>query len=92
MPYLDIWIFGYLGAKMHTKMLSGWNLKTILSYLKSAKICLILKFRIKIKKPKFGTKNALFGYLDIWIFRGKNAYKNAFGLEFENNIVIFEIS
>ena len=77
MPYLDIWIFGYLGAKMHTKMLSGWNLKTILSYLKSAKICLIIKFRIKIKKPKFGTKNALF-----WYFWTKMAYLGIFGLEF----------
>ena len=34
-------------------------------------------FREKTKMPKFGIKNALVGY---------------FGLEFENNIVIFEIN
>ena len=47
------------------------------------RICLVAKFGAKTKimkktkMPKFGTKNASFGY---------------FALEFENNIVIFEIS
>ena len=35
------------------------------------------QFHEKIKMPKFGTKNACLGI---------------FGLEFENNIIIFEIS
>ena len=38
------------------------------------------KISVKEKMPKFETRNALFGYL------------GSFGLEFEKNIVIFEIS
>ena len=34
--------------------------------------------------PIFGTKNVLFGY-----FQPKMSYFSTFGLEFENNIVIF---
>ena len=36
-----------------------WNLKTALSYLKSAPFA---KFCEKMKRPKFGTKNVFFGY------------------------------
>ena len=62
----------------------GWNLKTILSYLKSApsnlksthRICLIAKFR-EIQK-----------YLNL---KPKMPDLRIFGLEFEYIIVIFEI-
>ena len=56
----------------------GWNLKTILSYLKPefpksnvmhSQICLIAKFHEKTKMPKFGTKNALFGYFWVRILK-----------------------
>ena len=87
-----------LGRKMPDLDNFGWNLKTILSYLKSTPSNLSnAKFGRKTKMPKFGTKNALFGhfwpkmlYLGIfdqkcliWLFLGKN---------FKNTIVIFEIS
>ena len=83
-------------------------------------ICLIAKFHEKIKIPKIGTKNALFGYFwaEIWRkychiwnqrrqicliakfsakikilkFGIKNACSFISGLEFESNIIIFEIS
>ena len=67
------------------------------------------KLAEKTKFPKFGTKNALFGF--IWgrilknychisnqhpqiclILEPKMSYLGIFGLEFENNIVIFEYS
>ena len=54
-----------------------WNLKTILSYLKSAPIVLIGKFREKIKIPNLGTKMT---------------YLGSFGIEFRKTIIIFEIS
>ena len=65
----------------------GYNLKIQSSYLKSSNLSywtgilkklLIAKFHEKIKMPKSGTKNALFFGI--------------FGLKFEENIVIFEIS
>ena len=53
-------------------------MKRISSYLKSTPSNLSnCKILVKTKMSKFGTKNALFGY---------------FWLEFEKNIVIFEIS
>ena len=50
-------------------------------------ICLIVKFREIMKMPKYGNKNVLFVY-----FWPRMSYLGAFGLEFEKNIVIFEIS
>ena len=47
----------------------------------------IAKFCKETKMPKFGTKNALFG-----CFWPKMSDLGIFGLEFENNTVIFEIS
>ena len=46
-----------------------WNLTTILSNL-HPQICLIAKFRQKMKNIKFGTENTLFGYL--WVRISKN--------------------
>ena len=42
----------------------GSNFQKLLSYLKSApmKLSLIVIFHERIKTPKFGTKNGLFGY------------------------------
>ena len=55
----------------------GWNLKIILSYLKSAPSNLSnCKISRKNKMLKFGTKNV---------------YLRIFGLEFLNTIVIFKI-
>ena len=54
-----------------------WNLKTILSYLKSAPIVLIGKFREKIRIPNLWTKMT---------------YLGSFGREFQKTIIIFEIS
>ena len=52
-------------------VLWGWNLKTILPYLKSSPgICLTAKFGEKTKMRKFGTKNAFFGY--FWTKNSKN--------------------
>ena len=50
-------------------------------------IFLIAKFCEKTKTPKFGIKNTIFGY--FWL---KILYLVIFGLEFEKNIFIFEIS
>ena len=56
----------------------GWYFKKPLSYLKStSRIFLNKKFRARIDMPKFGTKNALFGYL---------------GLKLEKVIVMFVIN
>ena len=66
----------------------------------SLQICLISKFREEIKMHKFGTKNAIFGYL--WpkmhdsTISGQELHEKKktpkFRLEFEHNIVIFEIN
>ena len=45
----------------------GLGFQIILSYLKSAP--LMGKFRERIKIPKFGTKNALFGHFRVRIFK-----------------------
>ena len=49
----------------------GWNLKTIMSYMKPAPSnfsnCKVL---LKTKMPKFGPKNALFGYFWDKIIKG----------------------
>ena len=50
-------------------------------------IFLIVKFREIMKMPKYGNKNALFVY-----FWPRMSYLGVFGLEFEKNIFIFEIS
>ena len=48
-----------LAPKMPCLGISGQNLKTIFSYMKSTpRICLIAKFREKTKIPKFESKNA----------------------------------
>ena len=62
-------------VKFGTK--NAWfGLKIILSYLKSAPSNLLnSNFRVKMKMPKFGIKMP---------------YLSTFGLEFENDIVIFE--
>ena len=60
-----------LGTKMLIWVFWAWNLKTILSYLKSAPSYLsTCKFSRKEKKiPKFGTKNAWFGYFWVTILK-----------------------
>ena len=111
-----------LGPKMRVRVLLGWNLKIILSYLKSAPWNLSdckISWK-KTKMLKLGTKNALFGYfwtgiwkkhchisnqrpwiclvakfsakIIIFKFGTKNARSGTFGVEFENNLIILEIS
>ena len=47
-----------------------WNLKIILSYLKSGPSTLLnCKFREKMIIPRFGTENALFGYFWAEIYK-----------------------
>ena len=76
--FCEIWKCLNLGAKKTIWVFLGWNLKTILCYLKSApRFWLLAKFREKIKIPKFETKNALFGCFWIIILK---------------QFVIFEIS
>ena len=52
MPYF---ILGYFWARILKIYCHIWN--------QHPRTCLIAKFREKMKMPKFGTKNALFGYL-----------------------------
>ena len=60
----------HCGPKIPNLHTLCWNSKMLLSYLKLASICLIhhtgiclaVKFCEKMKMPKFGTQNALFGY------------------------------
>ena len=57
---------------MRVRLFLGWNLKIILSYLKSALLNLTkfnAKFREKIKTPKFQTKNGLFEHFWARIFK-----------------------
>ena len=66
----NVW-FGYFWAWIWKYYCHIWNQHILLSYLKSApRICLIAKFRIKTKMPKFRTKNALFVY--FWTVIWKN--------------------
>ena len=48
----------------------GLKFKKLLSYLKSdPRICFIAKFCVETKMPKFGTKNAWFGYFGAGIWK-----------------------
>ena len=48
----------------------SWNLKTILSYLKSVpQICQIANFREKLQMPKVWTKTDLFKYFGVRILK-----------------------
>ena len=48
----------------------GGNLKIMLSYLKSTPTNLqTAKFREKVKMPKYGAKNALFGYILVTVLK-----------------------
>ena len=57
----------------------GWNLKQYCHiWNQPPRMCLIVKFGTKNKSPKFGTKNAWFGFFFfdqkalVWFFFGKN--------------------
>ena len=73
-------LFGLIGAKVFFKK----NCCHICN--QHPKSCLIVRFGKKIKRPKFGTKNAFLGY-----FWPKTTCLGIFELEFENNIAVFEI-
>ena len=56
--------------KMRDQVFWGWNLKIILSYLKSAPWYLSgYKISWKMKMPKLGAKNALFGYFPTGVWK-----------------------
>ena len=61
----------------------GLKFKKLFSYLKSDPwICLIAKFCIETKMPKFGTKNALFGHSWAWISKKLLSYLKSAPLKF----------
>ena len=85
------WLFWAAILKNHCH---SWN--------QNSPVCVILNFGAKTKILKFGTKYGLFRYFQVGIWKNyfhiwdklyvsKMLYFEFFGLEFENNIVIFEI-
>ena len=73
-------LFWYFWARIWKQYCHIWN--------QHLRVCQTAKFREKMKIPRFVTKNVLFGYFWVRILK---KYCHIWNLEFENNIVIFEI-